>query len=165
MKDQAILRKIHLMTKWKHLIESDAKYRALLRAWQASNAPRDAHKAIREGLRAGMEAWDLIADGFVDRDVFDVMWPMHKYIEVWDNGGYTMDRYAIRIHDKVFTMGNMPVSPTGVNTYHGKVKKQVPWPPGSSVQWHGGGRLGWRRLRTIHDQLVVAITRRLRPDD
>lgn len=42
-------------------------------------------------------------------------------IEVYDNGGETVDRYTVIIDGDVYTMSDNPLSPQGVNQYAGKL--------------------------------------------
>lgn len=47
-------------------------------------------------------------------------------MRVYDNGGRTIDRYAVVIGDSVFTMSANPLSPQGVNMYCGTTREIHP---------------------------------------
>jgi len=74
-------------------------------------------------------------------------------IIVWDNGGYTVDRYTVLIDGQyVFTMSEHPSHPLGVNQFVGDI---LDWIEGGTVPYDSPSK--WIRIQDAENEsLTVA---------
>ena len=66
----------------------------------------------------------LVEDSFDDR-VTCLM--AHGDLEIFDNGGETVDRFSVFIGQDVFHMSDNALMPTGVNMYAGERHQMTDW--------------------------------------